>query len=197
MIDPIEILAALLGLANILLVVRRSVWNFPVAIAMVSLFAVIFWNAKLYSDAGLQFFFIAVNMFGWWQWTRNSADDGEIEVRALAPAQRVFWLAGAVAAALIWGLIMSRTTDATHPWWDASIAMWSVAAQFLLAWRYIENWHGWIAVNLVSVPLYATKGLYVSAGLYAVLLIIAIWGLIEWRRIAAKQSDGRQAGVFV
>jgi nicotinamide mononucleotide transporter len=181
-LSPLEALAALLGLANILLIVRRSVWNFPFALAMVSLYALIFAEAKLYSDAGLQVFFFVVNLYGWWSWRANEADVGEVAVQRLGWLGRALWLSASLIAALLWGSFMHVTTDASFPWWDASIASGSVAAQILMTRRYIENWHGWIAVNLISLPLYALKGLWITCGLYAVFLGMAIWGLIEWRR---------------
>ncbi len=178
--SPIEIAATLLGVANIILIIRRSVWNFPFGIAMVSLYAVIFFDTKLYSDAGLQIFFIVVNLYGWWAWSRNRADAGEIVVERLGPLGQALWIGGSIAAIALWGYFMHANTDATHPWWDASVAMLSVSAQILMTRRYIQNWHWWIAVNLISIPLYWTKGLYLTAGLYSLFLVLAIVGLVEW-----------------
>ena len=180
--SAIEIIAVLLGIANILLIIRRSVWNFPVAIAMVALYFVIFREAKLYSDAGLQVFFAAVNLYGWWSWTRSKAGAGEIAVRRLPAAGYALWIAGSVAAIWAWGAIMGSYTQTSYPYWDASAAMLSVAGQILMTRRFTENWHWWIVVNLISIPLYVTKELYLTAGLYGVFLVLAIAGLIEWRK---------------
>jgi nicotinamide mononucleotide transporter len=184
--SSLEILATVFGLINIILIVRRSVWNYPFAIGMVSLYARIFWDAKLYSDAGLQVFFVVVNVYGWWAWSRSKAEAGEIEVTQLTPSGRILWGAGAIVAAALWGLFMSRHTDASSPYWDAAVAMFSVAAQILMTRRYIENWHGWIIVNLLSIGLYGVKGLMLTMGLYVLFLLLAIWGLIEWRRVVAR-----------
>jgi nicotinamide mononucleotide transporter len=180
--SAIEIVAVLLGIANILLIVRRSVWNFPVAIAMVSLYFVIFREAKLYSDAGLQVFFAAVNLYGWWTWTRNKADAGEVIVRRLPPLGYGLWIAGSVAAIWAWGTFMRTYTQTSYPHWDASVAMLSVAGQMLMTRRFVENWHYWIIVNLISIPLYVVKELYLTAGLYGMFLVLAIGGLVEWRK---------------
>lgn len=187
--SPIEVAATLLGVANIILIVRRSIWNYPAALAMVSLYAVIFWGAKLYSDAGLQAFFFVINLYGWWAWSRNRADAGEIVVERLDRSALAALAALSLAAILLWGTMMARFTDATHPYWDGSIAMLSVAAQILMTQRYLENWWWWIIVNLVSVPLYLIKGLYLTAALYVLFLILAIWGLIEWRRTRQQHED--------
>lgn len=186
--SPLEILATLLGVANIVLIVRRSIWNYPFAMAMVSLYAVIFFEAKLYSDAGLQIFFFLVNLYGWWAWSRNRAEAGEIVVRRLTRAGLAGWIAVSLLAILGWGTMMARLTDASYPWWDGSVAMLSVAAQILMTRRYLENWHWWIVVNAVSIPLYLKKDLLLTAGLYGLFFILASWGLIEWRRAEKAAS---------
>ena len=182
--SPLEIIAAALGVANILLVARRSIWNFPVALVMVTLYARIFWEAKLYSDAGLQGFFFVVNLYGWWLWRRGKADTGTVRVETLSPVARLGWAFGSIIAAFGWGTAMARLTDASYPYWDASVAMLSVVAQLLLSWRKVENWWWWIVVNLLSVGLYWAKGLYLTTGLYALLLLVAMWGLGRWQSAA-------------
>lgn len=183
----LEALAALFGLANILLIVRRSVWNFPAALIMVTLTGIVLWDAKLYSDAGLQAFFFIVNILGWALWARNRGEAGEIMVDRLGMLGRLVWIALAMAATYGWGLFMALNTDATNPWWDASVAMLSIAAQLLMTRRYIDNWHWWIVVNIISIGLYWQKQLYVFTGLYVIFLGMAVWGLVEWRRAEARQ----------
>ena len=182
--STIEIIAVLLGVANILLVAQRSIWNFPVALVMVTLYARIFWDAKLYSDAGLQGFFFAVNLYGWWSWHAHKTDTGKVAVERLTRAALAAWISGSIIAVLGWGTVMARLTDASLPYADASVAMLSVAAQLLLTWRKLENWYWWIVVNIVSVGLYAVKGLYLTTGLYMLFLILAFWGLRNWRKSA-------------
>ncbi len=180
--SALEIAAVLLGIINILLIIRRSVWNFPVAIVMVGLYFVIFRDAKLYSDAGLQIFFAVVNAYGFWSWWRNKADTGDIIVRRLPRFAYPAWIIGAILAIWGWGAVMHAETDASYPYWDASVAMLSVAGQILMTRRFIENWHFWIVVNLISVPLYLNKELYLTAGLYGLFLVLAVAGLVEWRK---------------
>jgi nicotinamide mononucleotide transporter len=182
MMSPIEIAAVLLGIANIILIIRRSVWNYPFGIAMVTLYFFIFRDAKLYSDAGLQIFFLVINLYGWFSWTRNKAAAGAIMVQRLGTGGLAAWIAGSAIATLGWGFIMHNHTDASYPFWDAAVAMLSVAGQILMTRRYLENWWWWIAVNAISIPLYVVKGLHLTAGLYALFLVLAIAGLVEWRK---------------
>lgn len=180
--SPIEAAATLFGLINVTLVVRRSMWNYPFALAMVSLYAWIFFGEKLYSDALLQLFFFAVNLYGWWNWSRSRAGTGEVRVEQLGKVARFCWLAGCIAAALAWGTLMHRYTDAAFPLWDGSIATASVAAQILQSRRKWECWLLWIAVDIAAVPLFALKGLWLTAGLYLVFLALSVWGLIQWTK---------------
>lgn len=179
-LKPIELVAAGLGVLNVTLVARRNVWNYPFGIAMVALYAWIFFVEKLYSDALLQLFFLAIQFYGWWYWLRGRAESGEVLVKLLAWRARAAWLAGCAAATLGWGALMHYQTDAAFPWWDAAIAMLSVAAQILLSRRFVENWVLWIAVDVLAIPLYAAKGLYVTAVLYLIFLGISVAGLIGW-----------------
>ena len=124
----LEAIAALFGVANILLIVRRSVWNFPAALVMVSLTGIVLWDARLYSDAGLQVFFFVVNILGWVLWVRNRGEEGEIVVERMGAVGRIVWIAVALVAIYGWGWFMAINTNASWPWWDASVAMLSVAA---------------------------------------------------------------------
>jgi nicotinamide mononucleotide transporter len=181
-----EWIAVALGVANIILIIRRSVWNFPVALLMVALYGRIFWGLKLYSDAGLQVFFFIVNLIGWWMWRANEAQSGEVQVERLSTRGRWMWIAGSAIAVALWGWIMHSLTDASLPWADAAIAMLSVAAQILMTRRYFENWAWWIVVNAVSIVTYAAKGIPLSAGLYALFLVMSVIGLNEWKKAIAR-----------
>jgi nicotinamide mononucleotide transporter len=178
----IEAIAVALGLANIALIIRRSVWNYPFGIVMVVLYAHIFWGAKLYSDAGLQVFFLVVQFYGWWAWARNQGDDGRVAVERLTTAARTGWTVASVIAIGAWGTAMHQLTDASYPYWDGAIAMLSVAAQILMTQRRIENWWWWIVVDVLAIGLFAVKGLWLTAGLYFVFLGMASYGLFEWQR---------------
>ena len=182
--SSLEIVAVLLGIANIVLIIRRNLWNYPVALVMVAIYGVIFSDAKLYSDAGLQVFFFGVNLYGWWAWGRDKASAGDVIVRRLDARGLAAWAAGSLAAIVLWGWQMATFTNASHPYWDGAIAMLSVAAQILMTRRYTENWWWWIAVNVISIPLYLVKGLTLTAGLYGLFLVLAVVGLIEWKRLA-------------
>lgn len=184
----VEWIAAALGLANIALLVRRSVWNYPFGMAMVALYAVVFFEAKLYGEAGLQLFFFAAQAWGWWLWVRAGEGDLQVPVRWLGNLSRLVWATATAALALNLGWVMHRFTDASLPYADAAIAGASIAAQILLGFRRIENWVLWILIDVASVAVYVTKGLWPTAALYTVFLVMSALGLREWIAAYRKQS---------
>jgi nicotinamide mononucleotide transporter len=175
-----EWIAAALGLATVGLVVTRSMWNYPFAIAMVSLYFFVFWEARLYSDALLQIFFLAINLYGWANWLRSKHQAGEVLVSVMAPGERALWLGVTALASIAWGWVMMTYTDAVAPVWDALIAGGSVAAQILQARRRVECWLLWIAVDLIAVPLYWSRDLHATSILYVIFLAMSVAGLVGW-----------------
>ena len=176
----IEYAAALLGLVNIALLIFRNVWNFPFGMAMVALYILVFYEERLYAEAGLQVFFFLAQGWGWWLWLRVGGEDNRVPVRWLDNASRAVWLVVTAALSLNLGWVMHRFTDAVMPYADAGIAGASVAAQILLAFRRIENWIIWIAIDIASIALYLNRGLYPTAGLYGGFLVMSLFGLKEW-----------------
>ena len=184
----LEWVAAGRGLVCVALAVRRSLWNYAFGVASTGLLAVVVFDARLYSQTLLQIFFVAINAYGFVNWHRARAERGAVAVERLTAGEATAWLAGALAATVAWGLAMDGLTDAAQPFLDAAIAVASVVAQLLMARRKLENWVLWIAVDVASIPLFLGQGLPIFAGLYAVYLALAVWGLIDWRR--AHRTEG-------
>ena len=191
---PLETVAFVLGIANIVLLIRRSILNYPVGIVMVAIYAYVFYDAHLYSDALLQIFFFVVQIVGWVAWTRHREPDGELIVESSSARELALALAGTAIFALALGFLMKRCTPAAFPYWDATVAAASVVAQLLMTVRRIENWLWWIGANIISVTIYPIKGLYLTAGLYAFFMVMSMLGFVEWRRKLKMQSLPTAAG---
>lgn len=192
MLFYIEWLAVALGIINITLLIRRSVWNYPFGIVMVALYFVIFADARLYGDAGLQIFFFVVQIYGWIRWREVQAQSGEVVV-SWSAARTIIAVASLTAAlAFGLGLVMERYTDAVAPLPDAIIAVMSVTAQVLMVLRRVESWAYWIAVDVLAVWLFYTRDLLPTSGLYAVFLVLACVGLFQWVR-ALKSAEPEPA----
>jgi nicotinamide mononucleotide transporter len=158
----------------------------PLAMASSAVYGVLFLQAQLYATAALQLVFIAVAAWGWWQWLRGRGDDGA-PLRVGRLTRR--GLAAALAAtALLWPLIalgLQRFTDSTVPWWDALPTAGSLVAQVLLARKRLENWAGWLGVNVFSIGLFASQGLWLTVAVYAVFAAMSVVGWRAWKRLAA------------
>jgi nicotinamide mononucleotide transporter len=182
----IELLAFVLSLAMVVCNIRVNVLAWPLAIAASLLYGLLFQHSRLYGEAGLQLVFVAVAGWGWWQWLHGrTAEGAPLRVRSL-PRRAAWGLAAATLAAWpLLALLLRHHTDSDVPWWDALPTVGSLAGQWLLGRKYVQNWPVWVAVNAVSVGLFAWKGLWLTALLYTLFLLLALWGWRAWRQLAA------------
>jgi nicotinamide mononucleotide transporter len=177
---PVEVVAALCGLINVILIIRRSFWNYPFGFVMVTLYAWIFYENKLYSDTILQVYFFIIQIFGVMWWLRGRDANGAITVRSLTARQAWAWTLAAIVGAAALGLTMFRLTDAALPFWDAAVTVLSVVAQTLMARRCVESWLVWIIVDALAIGIFTSKTLVPTAALYSIFLGLAIQGWFSW-----------------
>ncbi|MGE4305241.1 MAG: nicotinamide riboside transporter PnuC [Novosphingobium sp.] len=186
----LEWVAAAFGVLNITLLIWRTVWNYPFGMIMVALYIFVFWEKRLYAEAGLQVFFFLAQGWGWWLWLKVGGDDSRVPVRWLDNMSRAVWGLATLAVSLNLGWVMHRFTDAVMPFADSAIAGASVSAQILLAFRRIENWILWIIIDIAAILLYINRGLHPTAGLYGGMLVMSLLGLKEWMQAAKDQPKG-------
>ncbi|SFM34499.1 nicotinamide riboside transporter PnuC [Marinobacter zhejiangensis] len=185
---PIEMVAVACGLLNVLLIIRRSMWNYPFGFLMVVLYAKIFYDYQLYSDALLQVYFFFIQIYGVWCWLQGQGDDGRIRVRYLPRQHYAAYLLLTLAGWLALSSLMSHFTDAAYPYWDGAIAALSVLAQFLMSRRHVESWYLWITVDVLAIGLFAARDLTPTAALYGVFLVLAVLGMVQWQRASRRAA---------
>jgi len=184
-VSALEVVAFVLAIVMVVLNMRVNPIAWPLAIISSLLYFALFWNSKLYGDASLQVFFALVALWGWWQWLRGTAADGSaLRVRSLEAVARGWVFAALVLAWPATGWFLKRYTDTDVPWWDAFPTAGSVIGQWLLGRKYIENWAAWIVVNVVSVGLFAYKGLWLTTLLYTLFIAMSFMGWRAWARLA-------------
>ena len=184
----LELVAFVLALATVALNIRVDPRAWPLAILSSLLYFGLFWRSLLYGDAALQIFFAVVALWGWWQWLYGTDHGRPLSVRRLTPHGR--WMA-VVAVGVTWpatGLFLRHWTDTDVPWWDAFPTAASVVGQFLLGRKYLENWPTWIVVDVVSVGLFAYKGLWLTVFLYSVFIVMAFVGWRAWHRLLPRSA---------
>lgn len=176
-----ELLGFLTGAVGVWLTVGARIWNFPIGIANNVFFLVLFWTAKLYADAGLQIVYLVLGVVGWWEWLHGGEKRSRLVMARATPATI------AVLAALVvpatWGLsvLLTHAHDIA-PFWDALTTALSLAAQWLLNLKKFENWFFWIAADVVYVPLYFVKTLYLTGIVYVIFLGLCLVGLRTWHK---------------
>ncbi|AUG80551.1 nicotinamide mononucleotide transporter PnuC [Kitasatospora sp. MMS16-BH015] len=182
-----ELLGFATGAVCVWLCVRASAWNFPVGIANNLFFLVLFWGARLYAGAALQVVFLLLAAHGWYRWLRGGAGRAERAMGRATPAGLVVVTGLVVPATAVLTVVLGRAGDSA-PFWDALTTALSLAAQWLLNAKQVENWYFWIAADLVYIPLYAAKSLVLTAVVYVLFLAMCGVGLRSWYRAMAGNS---------
>ena len=177
-----EIIATILGLISVWLTVRQNILCWPTGLVMVGLYVVIFFRARLYADAGLQVVYIALQIYGWYEWQRGGKGHSKLTVTRITLRLGLLLSGVAILATALMGYGLATKTDAALPYWDSAATAMSLVAQWMLARKLIENWLVWIAVDVLSIGIYIVKGLYPTTVLYAAFLVLAALGWIEWRK---------------
>jgi nicotinamide mononucleotide transporter len=182
----LEVLANGAMAVSILLAARNSVHTWWTGIAGCLLFAGLFAQARLYADVTLQAFFVASSALGWWQWKANQSRP-PLPISRADNATLVRLLLCGAAGAMLYGWLLSRLTDAYAPFLDSLVLAFSIVAQLLLMKRQIQTWWVWILVNLLAVPLFFSRELYITSALYSAYLLNAVVALRHWKRLAEQQ----------
>ncbi len=178
----IEISGFVTGAACVFLLVRENPWNWPLGILNNLFFLALFFRSGLFADSGLQLVYIAISVYGWWNWLRGGPEHGALRV-ARTPRRAAGLVAAATALGIVaLAVVLERWTPSTVPWSDASTTGLSLAAMYLQARKWIETWWIWIAADVIYVVLYLVKGLALTALLYVVFMALCVLGWREWRR---------------
>jgi nicotinamide mononucleotide transporter len=179
----IEIAANIFNAASIFLAGRNSVHMWWTTIVGCLLFAYVFLSARLYADVTLQGFFIATAGMGWWRWLHGSHGT-TLPVRHSSRSLVLAAALAGIAVTLGYGWLLHRFTDAYAPYLDSIILAFSVLGQLLLIDRRVESWWCWLLVNSIAVPLYASRGLHITAVLYIAFWVNAVVSLRHWSALA-------------
>lgn len=182
-----ELAGFITGAACVWLTVKAHIANFPVGLANDAFFLVLFLAAGLYADSGLQVVYLVLGVIGWWQWLHGGENRGRLDAGRAAVSEL------AVLAVLVvlvtWGLtVLLRSVNDVAPFWDALTTALSLAAQWLLNTKKLQNWYFWIAADLIYIPLYGVKHLWLTAVVYLVFLAMCFRGYAEWRRAVERPT---------
>jgi nicotinamide mononucleotide transporter len=182
----LELVAVVFGVVSVLLSVKENIWSWPTALVNVALYFALFRLTGLYSDMGLQVVYFVLSVYGWYEWLYGGKGRTALTVSRtsgklwaiLAGIGVVFWA--------ILGKLTSHMPGVALPYVDAATATTSLIAQYLMTRKLLENWTLWIIVDVVYVGMFIFKGLYLTAGNYAIYLVLAVMGHIAWKKSLAS-----------
>jgi nicotinamide mononucleotide transporter len=181
----LELVAVLFGIVSVFLSVREKIWSWPTALVNVALYFVLFYETGLYSDMGLQAVYFVLSLYGWYEWLYGGAGRTTLTVSRTPPRLWAILIAIAIVFWAILGRLTSGLPGVALPYVDAATATTSLVAQYMMTRKLLENWALWIAVDVVYIGMFIFKGLYLTAGNYAVYLGLAVLGHIAWKRSLA------------
>ena len=193
---PLELGANVFNLLSVWFSSRNNVHTWWSGIVGCALYGILFADVRLYADVTLQLFFIGSCVVGWWNWkrvrgaARAAVEPGvdELPITRVAPSTAAWFAALAVAAAIGYGALLHTLTAAANPFIDSLVLALSILAQLLMVARKVETWPVWLVVDCIAVPLYASKGLWMTAGVYAFFLVLVVMGWVRWSRLMGREA---------
>lgn len=183
-INWLELLGLLTGLIYLYFAINEKIWLWPFGIATSVLYIFIYFFSKIYADMGLQFYYVAISIYGWYQWTSKSEKKEGSKLK-ISKTSASLWLWLIIATAVLFVLmayILIHYTDSPVPYIDAFTTSASIVATWMLAKKLIEQWLWWIVIDAISIGLYLYRELYLTVILFAVYTLMAIIGFIKWKK---------------
>jgi len=181
------------GALCVWLLIKQNIWNWPVGITNNIFYIVIFLKSGLYADMGVQFVYIAVAIYGWWNWLHGGLDHSELKVARASVAGLLGYLALAAAGTGVLYWILRRFTNSTVPLADGLTSALFLTAQYMMSRKLIENWWFWILGDGLVIGLYIYKHLYLTSVLYVIFLAMSVAALLEWQKAARRAERAVEA----
>jgi len=176
-----ELLAVILAIAYLLLAVREKVLCWLFAFVSTAIYTVLFWDVSLLMDSALNVYYMAMAVFGWYQWTRGGPESNALAVHTMSIRQHAWVIVTVAILSLVSGYLLSQYSNAAWPYVDSFTTWASVITTYLVTRKYLQNWLYWIVIDAVSVPLYIDRGLNLTALLFIAYIVIAVVGYVSWR----------------
>lgn len=193
----LEILGTIVGLVYLWLEYKASIWLWVANVVMPAIYVVVYYQAGLYADFGINIYYLIISFYGiFWWWKGRRTSDGnqqqkDTELNIVNTPNRMWKRLATVFIVLLVliAFILIQYTDSTVPWLDSLTTALSIVAMWMLAHKYVEQWLVWIVVDAVCAGLYIYKELYFTAGLYALYTVIAYYGYKKWKRLMQIQAN--------
>jgi nicotinamide mononucleotide transporter len=179
--DLLEQVAVLCALLYVVLISFKSQWGWLFATISSAIYIFICYFGKLYLETGLQVFYVAMAIYGWYEWS-DAEDETNQGIKRWSPKTHMYLISGSLVLTLITGLVFDVYTDQANPYLDAFTTVFSLAATYMVTQKILENWLYWIVIDLVATLLYVNRGLELTGILYLLYTVIAVFGFFNWKK---------------
>jgi len=183
-----ELVAVVLAIAYLLLAVRQNRLCWYAAFVSTALYTWLFWEVQLLMESLLNVYYMAMAVYGWWQWRHGGPGDRPLPVQTWPWQRHALVLTGVLAASLVSGALLSRYTQAAWPYLDSFTTWAAVVTTFMVARKVLANWGYWMLINSLNVFLFTDRGMYLTGLLYLAYLVISLFGWASWYRDYQRQS---------
>ncbi len=176
----LEAAAVILGIAYLLLAVRENLWCWYAAFAGTAIYLVLFWEVNLLMESALQVYYLAMAVYGWWQWQHGSGADGQLSISRWSRKRHLLAVTSILTISAGSGFLLQQYSTAALPFLDSFTTWGSVLTTWMVARKILENWLYWLVIDAVSIYLYLDRELYLTAGLFLTYIVIAAVGYRQW-----------------
>ena len=180
MLSPVESLAVVLAIAYLLLVIRENIWCWVCAGISSAIYVWLFVVARLYMESLLYAFYVAMAVYGWVVWKRGGEDDAEMQISIWPLKMHILATVIIFTLATATGWFLREFTDAVYPYIDSMTTYAAIWATFLVARKVLENWWYWLVIDIVSIAIYWTRGLELTAALFVIYVVLIPVGMLQW-----------------
>jgi len=185
----LELTAVVFAIAYLVLAVRENILCWFAAGISTIIFLFTFWDVKLYMESGLQVYYLAMAIFGWYQWRLANDGSTSLQVSMWSMRQHLIALTLIALFTYVSGYLLNSATDAQLPYLDSFTTWGSVVTTFMVARKVLENWIYWLVIDAISIYLYMDRELYFTSMLFAVYMVIIFFGWFSWCKSYQQQME--------
>ncbi|WP_444924844.1 nicotinamide riboside transporter PnuC [Microbulbifer sp. DLAB2-AF] len=190
-----EAAAVVLALAYLLLAMREKISCWYAAFISTAIYLVLFWDVSLLMESALQVFYLGMAIFGWWQWRHHKDKNKDLRIHRWPLQTHLMVISGVFLLTLVFGYLLDNFTSAALPYLDSFTTLGAVVTTYMVTRKVLENWIYWIVVDGASIYLYLDRGLYLTALLFLLYVVLVVIGFFQWRSIYNKQNLAEQPGL--
>ncbi|SDK38267.1 nicotinamide riboside transporter PnuC [Microbulbifer yueqingensis] len=191
-----EIAAVILALAYLVLAMQEKISCWYAAFVSTAIYLFLFWDVSLLMESALQVFYLAMAVYGWWQWRHHAERQRDLQIHCWSLRRHLLAIGGVGVLTLVFGYLLQANTSAALPYLDSFTTWGAVVTTYMVTRKVLENWIYWFVIDGASIYLYLDRELYLTALLFLVYVILVVVGFIQWYTIYRRESLADRSGAM-